>query len=308
MTIRPELNKTMFREATLELLNPVLHRVEVPEIENNPELKKRLLEVQQAQAAYFLSARQYATGKLKMPYFFEKAKGPLYQKWIKFAELASPEFVEATNKRKNVRETAYEKTADNEKKILDFVYSHGCPYTEYEKLPPKIQNIYDMKVTANKELYKGSVALFPRNKQVPFPIHYAITAKRINSELGRADLIAKFLQAEYPETFEALDDVTPEENIQGTADSYFSPVGFFSEGHIGKRSDAGTRNVLLGKQIQQLPIIEAEKISPDNFPYQETHFKDEHGALPSGVTNLNELIDWYASEISRIADIARKLE
>jgi|SRR3989338_3427548 len=294
MTIEREFCVDMSSEALTELLAPVLHRVEIHGLSS--KLEDQLSNAQLSQWAYTLDARRYVTNQLIMPYFFEKAKVPLQHKWGIFADSVTPqEFIEATRLRKEAQEVACNGAREHWEKVSDYLSKHDA-YMIGANIPVQVRTVKDEYEEAGRQLYRALAVLFPRG-EVPFELHYAMTAMGINDSLSRVYALAQSLK---PEVIEELAKGTTKEDVLEICNSIFSPVGFFGSDNLEEKADMANKSVLFGKYVRQI-INQGGKISPADFPYKKPHFRNEEGNLPESVGNLDQLLNWYSHKMYDVA-------
>jgi len=208
--------------------------------------------------------------------------------------------MEATRLRKEAQEVAYNGVREHWKKVMDYLSKHDA-YRIGANIPVQVHAVKDEYEEAGRKLYRGLAVLFPRG-EVPFELHYAMTAIGINDSLSRVYALAQSLK---PEVIEELAKVTPEEDVTEVSDFFFSPAGFFGRGELEEMADRATASVLFGNYVGQI-INQSGKISPADFPYKKPHFRNEEGSLPGGVGNLDQLLNWYSHKMYDVAQQTQK--
>lgn len=310
VTIEIEFLNNMLDKAASELVNPVLFRTDVPGL--SQEHQEMLHTLQETQAQYTLQARRAVTGKLDMPYFFEKMELPA---WHEFAHAVAPEFVEATFQRRNT-ETRIGAVVTRER---EYTCRRVLSTDDYTREREEYWNL-------SRQLRDGLAMFYPR-EETPFAVHYAVTAHLINRDLKGYWKIEGRIS---PEDLSHLRQITPDddtllrlrtrpheialllgeidtsivvEDIARSLEWHLPGIDLESleiKGSASRAVDALTAfyNKQSGAGISQYGSI--PRISPDEFPYKEKHFVKREGRLPEGVTDLNGLKEWYVQRITQI--------
>jgi hypothetical protein len=175
----PELEFDMVGEAAKELMNPVLHRIEVEGLSSdNSEF---LSLIQEGQLGYTKHAgRRF---RHKEMFYNEVEYNSLQFRWNRFGLEASPEECQkALNMRGRIwnrsRGSALKMVKDIERIIScpDDPWRYECTYA----------SLVDGYLDVLGGLEQGVAELFPI-AEIPFPIQYAISARKINSVFHNID-------------------------------------------------------------------------------------------------------------------------
>ncbi len=319
-----EYDPQLDQEAQLEFRFPVLHRVKEDSWLDVRQGTK-LLEVQQAQAAFLLDTHRKICGTLKMPYFYEKSFGALQGMWDKFMYAVAPQFTKAKdNKSSELSHLFYEELTESQKQgrffICDLTYRelNGLSTPKLEEFVDTLNDAQKQEIKSiateyhflEKKVVQGLDVIFPCGK-VPFAVQYGLIAQKINDKLYHfkpqdIDDDMKNILAAY----------TPPEDIEELTASFFGQSCILDHNSkkidptkIQQRIDA----VVADKAEKIWPVYLVERINPSEFPYTAQFFEEVTGSvLPEGVTTLQDLKNWYITQLEtfivRTQPYAAKLE
>jgi|SRR3989344_3616486 len=273
--LRTETVYEWYQEAAAELLSPVLHRMDVPEL--SAEQRSELSALQTKQAGYTLQAQRNFCGVDREDYFFSKSCSELGDMWSRFAlAVAPPAFLVSTKKRRALLSSLCPEKRSEEQEIFNFLMTHLG------------DNTADQAVTHVREEHRmlldrkllGIAALEPR-ENVPFGVHYAVTAGGINRLLYTGESFVRPL-------------LRPADYVKLRAS-------------VGKKSLADSIREVRGLKVVGLPDKSdlEEKLPPEAFPYQQHFFDAREGVLPPGVSTLDEFTQWYSDKINALVQLVR---